>query len=102
MSSSQPPSTGLVTRPSEVVPPMGALSPVQHGLRLAEHPMGSVEGGGMAGETTRVIRPAAVLDEASARTVLSVLEAADVARGGVWNASIGLWQRYDKAWDGPG
>ena len=53
-------------------------------------------------ETTRVIRPAAVLHEGHARDVLRELEAQDVGSGGVWNASIGLWQRYDHPWDGRG
>ena len=53
-------------------------------------------------ETSRVIRPAAVLNDEHARKVLKELESQDVATGGVWNASIGLWQRYDRSWDGPG
>jgi hypothetical protein len=51
-------------------------------------------------ETTRVIRPAAVLREQEAAKIQSLLEANDVSRGGVWNAGPGLWQRYDKPWDG--
>ena len=53
-------------------------------------------------ETSRVIRPAAILHETHAREVLRELEGQDVGAGGVWNASIGLWQRYDHPWDGPG
>ena len=53
------------------------------------------------GGTTQVIRPAAVLPEAAARAVLLALERLDVARGGPWNASPGVWQRYDRPWDGP-
>lgn len=30
------------------------------------------------------------------------LEEQDVSAGGVWNAAPGLWQRYDKPWDGIG
>jgi hypothetical protein len=30
------------------------------------------------------------------------LEANDVSRGGVWNVGPGVWQRYDKPWDGVG
>ena len=56
----------------------------------------------MASETTRVIRPAAVLYDEVARDVLLALEQQDVARGGVWNVSVGLWQRYDQPWNGPG
>ncbi len=47
-----------------------------------------------------IIRPAAVLPEAAARNVLAELEYQDVGRGGVWNASPGLWQRYDSPWVG--
>ena len=54
----------------------------------------------MPSETTTVIRPSAVLQEKAAQEVLRELEYRDVARGGVWNASIGLWQRYDVPWNG--
>lgn len=56
----------------------------------------------MTGQTTTVLRPSAVLAEASARAVLRELESRDVARGGVWSASSGVWQRYDVPWDGVG
>ncbi|HET7408533.1 MAG TPA: hypothetical protein VFJ21_15525 [Mycobacteriales bacterium] len=63
---------------------------------------GMLASGGRAdpGGTTTVIRPAAVLPEAAARAVLSALERLDVSRGGYWNASPGIWQRYDRPWDG--
>ena len=32
--------------------------------------------------------------------VLQALEKRDVSAGGVWSASPGMWQRYDKPWDG--
>lgn len=51
-------------------------------------------------ETIRVIRPAAILREQEAARVQAALEALDVSQGGIWNASPGLWQRYDHAWDG--
>lgn len=51
-------------------------------------------------EQTTVIRPSAVLDERAAREVVRELEYRDVARGGVWSASAGLWQRYDQPWNG--
>lgn len=54
----------------------------------------------MSGETTTVIRPSAVLGEKAARDVVQELERRDVSRGGVWNASSGLWQRYDVPWNG--
>jgi hypothetical protein len=56
----------------------------------------------VATETTRVIRPAAVLTDEVAHQLLLALEQQDVARGGVWNVSVGVWQRYDGPWNGPG
>jgi hypothetical protein len=54
------------------------------------------------GETTRIIRPAAILDERAAVQVLQQLRRLDVAAGGTWNATSSLWQRYDHPWDGIG
>ncbi|MFL6241015.1 MAG: hypothetical protein ACJ735_16155 [Actinomycetes bacterium] len=56
----------------------------------------------VATETSRVIRPAAVLNDEVARDLVAALEQQDVARGGVWNITVGLWQRYDRPWNGPG
>lgn len=53
-------------------------------------------------EETRVIRPAAILDERTTGRVMTELSRLDVANGGLWNASSSLWQRYDKSWDGLG
>jgi hypothetical protein len=50
----------------------------------------------------QVIRPSAVLSEASAASVLRALNDKDVSRGGVWNATSSVWQRYDRAWNGLG
>ena len=50
----------------------------------------------------QVIRPSAVLSEASAVSVLRALNDQDVSRGGVWNATSSVWQRYDRAWNGLG
>lgn len=47
------------------------------------------------------IRPAAVLPVQEAAKILSALTARDVSQGGVWNATPGVWQRYDRAWSGP-
>lgn len=54
----------------------------------------------MTGDASTVLRPSAVLAEKAARIVVAELERRDVGRGGVWNASPGLWQRYDVPWDG--
>jgi hypothetical protein len=50
----------------------------------------------------QVIRPSAVLSEANAASVLRALNDQDVSHGGVWNATSSVWQRYDRAWNGPG
>ena len=52
-------------------------------------------------DQTTVIRPSAVLAEREARKVLDELEERDVSKGGLWSASIGVWQRYDVPWNGP-
>jgi hypothetical protein len=49
-----------------------------------------------------VLRPAAVLPRIMAEKVVAALSALDVADGGVWNVNPGVWQRYDKPWDGIG
>jgi hypothetical protein len=48
---------------------------------------------------TEVIRPAAVLPEQAARTVLVELALRDVRSNGVWWSSPALWQRWDRPWD---
>ncbi|MCW2600355.1 MAG: hypothetical protein JWM02_2184 [Frankiales bacterium] len=50
---------------------------------------------------TEVIRPAAVLPESAARTVLVELAVRDVRGDGVWWSSPVLWQRWNRPWDGP-
>jgi hypothetical protein len=53
-------------------------------------------------EATSVIRPAAVLRALEVERVLDALSRLDVADGGIWNINPGVWQRFDKPWDGPG
>jgi hypothetical protein len=53
-------------------------------------------------ELSRVIRPAAVVPEAAANKIIRELTTRDVSRGGVWNPSTTVWQRYNAPWDGPG
>lgn len=50
---------------------------------------------------TEVIRPAAVLPELAAQSILAELAARDVRRGGCWLAEPTTWRRYDRPWDGP-
>jgi hypothetical protein len=47
-----------------------------------------------------VIRPAAILGIAAAARILQSLEQYDVACGGVWSATPGMWQRFDQPWNG--
>jgi hypothetical protein len=51
-------------------------------------------------ELERIIRPAAVLPEQAAAHIVAQLSRNDVAKGGVWNGTPTLWQRYDQPWDG--
>jgi hypothetical protein len=55
-----------------------------------------------APELTRSLCPAAVLRPFEVDQVIAALRLRDVAVGGVWSASPGVWQRWDRGWDGPG
>lgn len=48
------------------------------------------------GSLTEVIRPAAVVPEEAARTILVELSLHDVHSGGLWLASSSGWHRYDR------
>jgi hypothetical protein len=52
------------------------------------------------GTVTEVIRPAAVIPEEAARTILMDLALRDVRVDGVWEAEPSVWRRFDRAWDG--
>ncbi|WP_369053937.1 hypothetical protein [Kineococcus terrestris] len=54
-----------------------------------------------AGEVSEVIRPAAIVPEEAARSVLVELALRDVTNGGVWQAGPSLWTRWDRPWNGP-
>lgn len=45
-----------------------------------------------------VIRPAAVLSETAARTILKALSEDDVREGGHWWTRVGTWRRYEAPW----
>ena len=51
------------------------------------------------GVVEEVIRPAAIVPEASARLVLVELAMRSVDAGGLWDAKPALWQRYDRPRD---
>ncbi|MFB9376262.1 hypothetical protein ACFFKU_13290 [Kineococcus gynurae] len=52
------------------------------------------------GEITEVVRPAAIVPEESARSILVELALRDVQHGGVWQAGPSLWSRWDRPWNG--
>jgi hypothetical protein len=64
--------------------------------------VGEIESEVRVADVSHVIRPAAVLRRLEGERVLTALARLDVADGGVWNTNPGLWQRYDKPWDGVG
>ena len=49
-----------------------------------------------------IIRPSAILPVAAAARIVDRLREADVSKGGLWNATTSVWQRYDRKWDGVG
>ena len=53
------------------------------------------------GAVTEVIRPAAVIPEDAARTILMALALRDVRVDGTWEAEPTVWRRFDRTWDGP-
>ena len=53
------------------------------------------------GAVTEVIRPAAVLPESAARSVLMELSLRDVRIGGCWQAEPNLWRRYAHPLESP-
>jgi hypothetical protein len=54
------------------------------------------------GMVSEVLRPAAIIPEESARSILVELALRDVANGGVWASEPSLWSRYDRSWSGRG
>jgi hypothetical protein len=47
------------------------------------------------GVVSEVIRPAAIVPEEAARTILATLQAQSIDRGGLWVATARQWARYD-------
>jgi hypothetical protein len=48
------------------------------------------------GAVSEVIRPAAIVPEESARTILAALQAQSLENGGLWVATTRQWCRYDQ------
>src|SRR4051794_36825888 len=55
--------------------------------------------GGDEGSITEVIRPAAIIPEESARSILMELALRDVRTGGLWLAEPSVWRRFDRPAD---
>jgi len=53
------------------------------------------------GAVTEVIRPAAVVPEEAARTILVELSLNSVFAGGLWHGQPSRWDRYDRCWPTP-
>ncbi|CAB4940327.1 MAG: hypothetical protein F2842_04180 [Actinobacteria bacterium] len=53
------------------------------------------------GVITEVIRPAAIVPEESARSILVELSLRDVRNGGVWRSDPSRWALYDSPWPHP-
>jgi hypothetical protein len=53
------------------------------------------------GSVTEVIRPAAVVPEEAARTILIELSLRDFRSGGLWLANPSSWHRYDRPFGDP-
>ena len=49
------------------------------------------------GAVSEVIRPAAIVPEESARTILATLQAQSLDKGGLWVATTRQWCRYDRS-----
>lgn len=57
------------------------------------------------GDVTEIIRPAAIVPEEAARSILVELALRDTTNGGLWSADPARWARYDMPWrcaDDPG
>lgn len=52
------------------------------------------------GVVTEVLRPAAIVPESAARSILFEMAMRDVRSGGYWYAQPALWRRYDRPWAG--
>ena len=50
---------------------------------------------------SEVIRPAAIVPEEAARTILVELSLNSVHSGGLWRAEPSRWNRYDRPWVSP-
>ncbi|MBK6762953.1 MAG: hypothetical protein IPG68_06610 [Micrococcales bacterium] len=52
-------------------------------------------------DITEIIRPAAIIPEDSARSILVEMALRDTTNGGLWSADPARWARYDMPWRSP-
>ena len=52
-------------------------------------------------DITEIIRPAAIVPEEAARSILVELALRDTNNGGLWSADPARWARYDMPWRSP-
>lgn len=52
-------------------------------------------------DLTEIIRPAAIVPESAARSILVELALRDTTNGGLWSADPARWARYDMPWRTP-
>ena len=52
-------------------------------------------------DITEIIRPAAIVPEEAARSILVELALRDTTNGGLWSADPSRWARYDMSWRTP-
>ncbi|MCB0922576.1 MAG: hypothetical protein KDC08_12285, partial [Actinobacteria bacterium] len=57
--------------------------------------------GALDNDITEIIRPAAIVPEESARSILVELALRDATNGGLWSADPARWARYDMPWRTP-
>jgi hypothetical protein len=91
--------TTLPSRTSIPQPRPAALDDELERLQALEQLASSAYG--EADSVTEVIRPAAVLSEGAARSILFELTMRDARTGGTWIAQPTSWSLYDKPWTEP-
>lgn len=78
-------------------------NPLSRDRSVPERPPGVHAQAATRVESDYIIRPAAVIPVQAARELVTWFQRNALENGGLWNvgASTGIWQRYDKSWNGP-
>jgi hypothetical protein len=77
-------------------------NPLSRDKALPERPPGVHAQAAIRAEADYIIRPAAVIPVHAARELVTWFQRNSLENGGLWNvgSSTGIWQRYDKVWNG--